>query len=508
MYSHLLRVLAFTLLTPLAIATYPLSLGNSYNHNPSYNKPINFYTTLTPLLSPSAQVITPSSPLFPTYTHQNLKSHPPQYSVVVAVATERDVSLAIQFANKHDIPFAAKVSGHGTWAGLGEMKGGMNIWLRGLNSVTLSKDGRTAVVGGGTMVDEVVKVLWAGGKQTATALGQCIGITGSGIGGGLGPLMGVYGLGLDQFVGFRVVLANGTVVGASREENAELFWGLRGAGHNFGVVTEVTVKVYDREGQSDWVYRQMVFGGEKVEEVFEAINGKLDGQPGHLSHDASIYQGADGAVLDLRVFSNRFDAAQLEKYVESFLWLGPLENSTTLVTDYMGLIKEMGYDAPAGGCGLPTGSFGSVFGVGVTNHVPSAMRKLYDLFDELTTSVPELGGSYIFIEGYGTEAVQSVPEASTAWAHRHIRAWPNVVLAYRAEEINPTLEKTVAEWGEKLRAAMLEGQEKQESYVNYAVKQESLKALYGYDAWRLEKLRRLKKAVDPKSRFGFFAPVH
>lgn len=167
-----------------------------------------------------------------------------------------------------------------------------------------------------------------------------------------------------------------------------------------------------------------MFSGERVEELLEAINAKLEGQPGHLSHDVSIYQGPDGAVVDLRVFSNGLNAAQLEEYVVPFLRLGLLEESKTLVTDYPGLIREMGYDAPPGGCGVPTGSFGSVFGVGVTKHVPTAMRKLYDHFDELTTSVPELGGSYIFIEGYGTKAVQSVPEASTAWAHRHVRAWP------------------------------------------------------------------------------------
>ncbi|KAK4452741.1 6-hydroxy-d-nicotine oxidase [Podospora aff. communis PSN243] len=465
------------------------------------------FDLLAPHLSPSAQIILPSSPSFSNYTHQNLRSHPPSYAAIVAVATESDVSASIRFANKHSIPFSAKVSGHGTWAGLGDIKNGMNIWMRELNSVTLSKDGKEAVVGGGAMVDEVVKYLWKEGKQTATALGQCIGITGSGIGGGLGPLMGVYGLGLDQFLGFRVVLANGTVVVASEEENQGLFWGMRGAGHNFGVVTEARVRVYDKKGADAWVYRQLVFGGEKVEEIFEAINDKLEAQPGHLSHDVSIYQGGDGVVVDLRVFSNGFGAAELDSYVERFVGLGPSGNSTTLKTDYLGLIREMGYEAPEGGCGPPTGSFGSVFGVGVTKHVPSAMRKLYDLFDELTTSVPELGGSYIFIEGYGTEAVRKVPAVSSAFAHRHIRAWPNAVLAYRAEKINSTLETTVKAWGEKLRAAMLEGQERQESYVNYAVEQESLNALYGYNDWRLKKLRHLKQVLDPKGRYSFFAPV-
>jgi FAD/FMN-containing dehydrogenase len=130
---------------------------------PSSGKTLNF-NLLAPLLSPSAQIILPSSPSFPNYTHQNLRSHPPSYAAIVAVTTESDVSAAILFANKHSIPFSAKVSGHGTWAGLGDIENGMNIWMRGLNSVILSKDRKEAVVGGGAMVDEVVKYLWKEGK--------------------------------------------------------------------------------------------------------------------------------------------------------------------------------------------------------------------------------------------------------------------------------------------------------------------------------------------------------
>lgn len=102
--------------------------------------------------------------------------------------------------------------------------------------------------------------------------------------------MGVYGLGLDQFVGFRVVLANGTVVSADAKTNPDLFWALRGAGHNFGIITQVKLRIYDRKGSSDWSYRQFTFSGDKVEAVFEAINNKFPVQPGHLTHDISIFQ--------------------------------------------------------------------------------------------------------------------------------------------------------------------------------------------------------------------------
>ncbi|KAK1828710.1 hypothetical protein QBC39DRAFT_219318, partial [Podospora conica] len=473
--------------------------------------PLNFHVDLAPILSKSALVVTPDSPQFSYYTHQNLKSKNPQYSVVVVVATEADVSAAVIFANKHGIPFTAKVSGHGTWAGLGDIKGGMNIWLRNLSSVVIENDGRHAVAGGGAMVDEVVGRLWEEGKQTATALGQCIGITGSGIGGGLGPLMGVYGLGLDQFVGFRVVLANGTAVTADATTNPDLFWALRGAGHNFGIITEVKLRIHDRKGASDWSYRQLEFSGDKVEAVFDAINNKFATQPGHLTHDVSIFQGEEDvchpAIIDLRLFSNKFTPSQLESYAAPFLALSPLKETTTITIDYPGLIAEMGYAAPPEGCAPPAGSYGSVFGAAVTKHVPAAMRKMYDLFNEVTKTVPELGNSYIFVEGYGTEAMRRVPERSTAWAHRGVRAFPNVVLAYRAEEMNSTLEGIVQARGEEIRKAMLEGQDRQRSYVNYAVKQESLESMYGYETWRLEKLRGLKKELDPKNRFGFFAPI-
>lgn len=157
----LAQIIRFALLVSLVAA----DLTSSCN-----NDTIDFHTQLTPLLSKDALVITPNDPRFPEFTHQNLKSNPPTYSVVVVVDTENDISTAVKFANRHKIPFAAKVSGHGTWSGLGDMKGGMNIWLRNLNSVTISKDGKYVTVGGGTMVAEVVGPLWEAGKQTGMSL--------------------------------------------------------------------------------------------------------------------------------------------------------------------------------------------------------------------------------------------------------------------------------------------------------------------------------------------------
>lgn len=152
-------------LLPFFLALLP-SASSSCDTHPPTPPPLNFHIDLAPTLSKSALVVTPDSPNFSYYTHQNLKSKNPQYSVVVVVATEADVSAAVTFANKHGMPFTAKVSGHGTWAGLGDLQGGMNIWMRNLSSVVIAEDGGHVTVGGGTMVDDVVGRLWEGGKQT------------------------------------------------------------------------------------------------------------------------------------------------------------------------------------------------------------------------------------------------------------------------------------------------------------------------------------------------------
>ena len=103
------------------------------------------------------------------------------------------------------------------------------------------------------------------------------------LGGGHGLLQGYYGLVADQMLEARVVLADGTLVTASPAENGDLFWALQGAGHNFGIVTSLKIKVYQR--LEKWSEIQMLFSGDQLEEVFELSKnyvGQADRPPGLL----------------------------------------------------------------------------------------------------------------------------------------------------------------------------------------------------------------------------------
>lgn len=100
---------------------------------------------------------------------------------------------------------------------------------------------------------------------------ECVSILGPLLGGGHSVLQGDYGFAADSLVSAKVALHNGTVVTASATENEDLFWGLRGAGHNLGIVLEFEVNAYDIH-PDPWTFMTFVYDADRIEEYFEAWN--------------------------------------------------------------------------------------------------------------------------------------------------------------------------------------------------------------------------------------------
>lgn len=146
------------------------------------------------------------------------------------------------------------------------------------------------------------------------------------------------------------------------------------------------------------------------------------------------------------------------------------------------------------------------FPIGLKRFDVAAVRKVYDDIDTTMRKTPELSGSVFLLEGYSTHAVKAVEEETTAFPHRSDEL---LITSYIIYEPDPVLDSVALEFGKRLRSYLLAGSrdpERLRAYVNYAHGDESPEAIYGWEPWRLEKLRGLKQKWDPENRMRWYAP--
>ncbi|KAK4120303.1 FAD-binding domain-containing protein [Parathielavia appendiculata] len=502
--GHLLALL-ISIVTTLAIAHLPHAHHDTYH---SYDPPQDIQS-LKASLSPTAQLLLPNDPAFKTHLNHRWSTNPlntPSPSLILLATTESDISHAIRYANAHNVPFLATAGGHGTNAFLSDFNGGVLISLRNLTKFEPSPHGRTAIVGGGLLSQQVVERLWQEGKETTTGLCGCVSYSGPAMGGGHGFLQGRYGLVADQVVSVRVVLANGEVVVASEEENGDLFWALRGAGHNFGVVTEFTVRIHDvEEARRNWVWEQFIFEGERLEEVYTLANEMMEYQPVEMV-SWSVWRMVEDvdpgkpSIVVIVFFNGPLEDSR--EYTQPIHNLGPAAYAFK-VTEYPGLNAVLGVDLSGSEC-QPQGT-ALLRAADVDRYEIIALRNWFETFGKMLATEEGLAKSVCILEGYGVQGVQAVPSDSTAFPHRDKRLLLAPSVQYDIVG-NSTLDREAERWSKAMEKAAF-GSAQRRTYVNYASGDESLQAMYGYEPWRLQRLRALKRKYDPENRFRFFAPI-
>jgi len=196
---------------------------------------------LTPAFA--GRLILPSDSLFheARMVHNGLIDRKP--SLIAQCRGVADVADAVKLARKLGLAIAVRGGGHNV-GGRGTIDGGLVIDLSRMKGLHVNPKTKLARVEGGALWKEFNRETQVHGLATTGGVVGSTGVGGLTLGGGIGWLMAKHGLALDNLQSVEIVTHDGALVRASADENPDLFWGLRGGGGNFGVVTSFTFRAH------------------------------------------------------------------------------------------------------------------------------------------------------------------------------------------------------------------------------------------------------------------------
>jgi FAD/FMN-containing dehydrogenase len=278
---------------------------------------------------------------------------PPPRSIVHC-RTAEDVQAVVRAAHDCDIAVSVRGGGH-DWAGRA-LCDGIVIDLSGMRNVVLGSDHRTAMISGGARAADVIAVTDPLHLAVVAGSVSAVGMTGLALGGGYGPLIGRFGLALDNIIDAQVVLADGSFISANSETNPELFWALRGGGGNFGVVTAARVRLHDLESVHSGM---LLYPFSETKAVFKGCNDIIASAPDELTVQLGHVIDPNGtvAVMIIPTWCGRPDHG--EARLAPFLKLGNLVAGTIERKSYGALLATFdpylanGWHAVMETCWLP-----------------------------------------------------------------------------------------------------------------------------------------------------------
>ncbi len=164
-------------------------------------------------------------------------------ALIARCAGTADVADCVRFAREHDLLISVRGGGH-NYVGKSVCEGGLMIDLSPMKGIYVDPERRTARAQAGVRLGELDRETHAFGLATPLGVNTDTGIAGLTLGGGYGWLVGKHGLACDNLLGVELVTAEGRVLTANASQNADLYWGVRGAGANLGVVTSFEYRLH------------------------------------------------------------------------------------------------------------------------------------------------------------------------------------------------------------------------------------------------------------------------
>ena len=164
-------------------------------------------------------------------------------AIIARCAGVADVIAAVRFARRTGLLVAVRGGGH-SFPGLSTNDGGIVIDLSLMKGIRVDPEARTVRVQAGVLLGELDRETQAFGLATPSGIVTHTGVAGLTLGGGIGFIMRRFGLTIDNLLSVDLITARGEFVKASDRENPDLFWGVRGGGGNFGIVTEFGFRLH------------------------------------------------------------------------------------------------------------------------------------------------------------------------------------------------------------------------------------------------------------------------
>jgi len=414
--------------------------------------------------------------------------HDKRPALVARCASTADVVAAVNYAREQGLEIAVRSGGHSV-AGLSICDGGMLIDLAGLKKIEVDPEARTASAGGGVLWGEFDAATQQHGLHTPGGRVTTTGVGGFTTGGGYGWTSSKYGLTCDNLIGAEVVLADGRIVTANERDNADLFWGIRGGGGNFGVVTRFDYKLHPLgpivlAGLALWPI-------DRAGDVMRAWRDYVDNAPDELSTGCAILTAppADFVPDHLK--------GQVAFGVVA-MYVGETEKGAAIIQPIkalgpvVDLIQPMPYTAFQGmlDATAPKGQRSYWRGEYMTGLSDAAIDTYIRHGVDLASAGAPLTQIIMFRIGQG---VAAIPDDATAFSHRDANYMFHPITMWQQAADDERLTAQSRGFCEAMRPFSTGG-----AYLNFT-HEDRVRDAYG--AAKYERLVALKNRYDPDNLF-------